>query len=406
VTLCELAQRPFTYIWNVENIGMQHYKGITFQVNGISGNHEKTTILRQGIFVTAPFQGNAPITVFSGTSTRVFSSSGIIDNRKTGVDISVLWNTGTLDFTVKVSSNAAFAAYSDEVKTMMGVDLCFDPSFSNRPFPFDKAVVLSVPLQGSPFLTNYKPVVGTNGSFDITPVQTQTNCLTKIRIEKTKGFIATVSIPGDFFGERFPDSLKCNVVVKLPEGEKETTSLGWTNITGTNQYSPALWNTLIFIQKPASIPLFALWIIAFVAGLVLTIVGGIVLGFGKIKKTKHTTETIEQFEEKEAHFLQIRQFIEQNITQKDMALPWVSDKINLPQKSIEQAVKKSRGQTFKDYVVCLRIEIAKERLRSSHSPIKAIAESCGFKSTLEFEKLFEKFCRIDPDEFRKEHQVA
>jgi transcriptional regulator GlxA family with amidase domain len=56
--------------------------------------------------------------------------------------------------------------------------------------------------------------------------------------------------------------------------------------------------------------------------------------------------------------------------------------------------------------MALRIEIAKERLRSSHSSVASIAESCGFKNVSEMEKYFSKFCRITPLKYRKENQVA
>jgi transcriptional regulator GlxA family with amidase domain len=53
-----------------------------------------------------------------------------------------------------------------------------------------------------------------------------------------------------------------------------------------------------------------------------------------------------------------------------------------------------------------RVEIAKERLRSSHASQAAVADSCGFKNLEEMAKYFQKFCRTSPSLYRRENQVA
>ena len=52
------------------------------------------------------------------------------------------------------------------------------------------------------------------------------------------------------------------------------------------------------------------------------------------------------------------------------------------------------------------IEIAGERLRSSHFSETSIAASCGFSGMGELEKYFKKFCRTTPYKFREEYQVT
>jgi transcriptional regulator GlxA family with amidase domain len=87
-------------------------------------------------------------------------------------------------------------------------------------------------------------------------------------------------------------------------------------------------------------------------------------------------------------------------------LHWIAQKLDLQAQQVEHLIKKHKGKSFKDYIMFLRIEIAKERLRSSHASEKSIAESCGFKNVIEMEKYFFRFCRITPYKFRKENQVA
>jgi len=75
-------------------------------------------------------------------------------------------------------------------------------------------------------------------------------------------------------------------------------------------------------------------------------------------------------------------------------------------KKIESIIKKNKQKNFKDFIMSLRIEIVKERLRSSHASEINIAESCGFKNISEMEKYFKKFCHTTPYNYRKENQVV
>ena len=62
--------------------------------------------------------------------------------------------------------------------------------------------------------------------------------------------------------------------------------------------------------------------------------------------------------------------------------------------------------SFKRFVMKSRLEIAKERLRSSHASQAAVADSCGFKNVDEMAKYFQKFCGTTPSFYRRENQVA
>jgi transcriptional regulator GlxA family with amidase domain len=54
----------------------------------------------------------------------------------------------------------------------------------------------------------------------------------------------------------------------------------------------------------------------------------------------------------------------------------------------------------------LRVEVARERLRSSNASETAVADLCGFKDVNEMETYFWKFHRTTPYKYRMEQQVT
>jgi transcriptional regulator GlxA family with amidase domain len=80
--------------------------------------------------------------------------------------------------------------------------------------------------------------------------------------------------------------------------------------------------------------------------------------------------------------------------------------VSMPPKKLALLVTRATGMNFQTYVMFARIEIAKERLRSSHASEESIAEACGFANVNEMEKYFIRFCHVTSAKFRAEQQVA
>ena len=63
--------------------------------------------------------------------------------------------------------------------------------------------------------------------------------------------------------------------------------------------------------------------------------------------------------------------------------------------------KKETGINFKDYLISIRIDKAKELLLNTDETIKAIADHVGYKDVRYFSKLFMKTVGLTPNEYRK-----
>jgi len=297
-----------------------------------------------------------------------------------------------------------FSTQSQESLSETGIDVCLDPFLLRHPYPSDSIVMLTIPLNGMPFLSLYKAVWSADGSFNIPFSKSPVSCIYDIRKDDMKGFGVTFSVSRDLLAGSVPDSFGCNILVKIPGDNDHPVRIAWNNMSGTNAYSPFLWGTVRLSPRPIYQYLLVQWLASFIAGLAVAFMAG--FGFSLLKKRERTFEQFEQSEEEKKLSDNTYQFIEENITRKDISLHWVAQKLDLQASQIERLIKKYKGKSFKDYIMFLRVEIAKERLRSSHASEKSIAESCGFKNVSEMEKYFSRFCRVTPYRFRKANQVA
>jgi YesN/AraC family two-component response regulator len=98
--------------------------------------------------------------------------------------------------------------------------------------------------------------------------------------------------------------------------------------------------------------------------------------------------------------------VHERVTDRTVTLEDLAKKLAINPKKIQRLLKRDRRESFKDFLNHSRIEIAKERLRSSHSSEASIASSCGFENVDEMEKYFKKFVHTTPYKFREEFQVT
>ena len=64
-------------------------------------------------------------------------------------------------------------------------------------------------------------------------------------------------------------------------------------------------------------------------------------------------------------------------------------------------IKKETGMNFSAYLVHIRMEIAKEMIRSSNKTVAAIAEGVGYKDVRHFSQTFTKTVGVKPALYRK-----
>ena len=81
----------------------------------------------------------------------------------------------------------------------------------------------------------------------------------------------------------------------------------------------------------------------------------------------------------------------------------VAKKLSLTAKEINLLTKKVFKRPFNKYLLALRIEIVKERLRSSNASEIFITKSCGFSSVAEMEKKFQSLVGATPHKYREKN---
>lgn len=145
------------------------------------------------------------------------------------------------------------------------------------------------------------------------------------------------------------------------------------------------------------------WFLFFFAGLILSFTVYVIVL--KIRRPQHLSN-FERSEEELRLFEQVKGIIDQDFVKKDLNIDHVAQKCGLEAAKLNLLLKRSTGFTFQNYLLYCRTEVAKERLRSSRSSEKTIADLCGFQNAVEMEKCFAKFHRTSPYKFRMDQQVA
>ena len=65
---------------------------------------------------------------------------------------------------------------------------------------------------------------------------------------------------------------------------------------------------------------------------------------------------------------------------------------------IGETFKKKTGMLFNDYILDLRLTLAKKLISDGETHIAEISRICGYKDPLYFSKIFSRACGISPTE--------
>ncbi len=97
----------------------------------------------------------------------------------------------------------------------------------------------------------------------------------------------------------------------------------------------------------------------------------------------------------------ISSFVDENYCQYDMGLPLLSQQFHLSQSQISRICSKIFDHGFKEHIIILRMEKAKQLLLSTDYSVGNISELVGYSSTSHFIKLFKKYTQHSPREYRQ-----
>lgn len=96
-----------------------------------------------------------------------------------------------------------------------------------------------------------------------------------------------------------------------------------------------------------------------------------------------------------------KRYIADNYQYSDLSLSMVSSHVELNERYFSTLFSKETGTSFQSYLASLRIQKARQLIRTTTFKIYEIASMCGYASSENFNKAFRKECGMSPMEYRK-----
>lgn len=87
----------------------------------------------------------------------------------------------------------------------------------------------------------------------------------------------------------------------------------------------------------------------------------------------------------------------------ELSVGSLAESLHMHRGSLSRAFHKTFGTTVQDYIIFVRLQNAVKMLTESNSPIKEIADYCGFRSANYFSKVFFQKTGMLPNEYRKKN---
>lgn len=96
-----------------------------------------------------------------------------------------------------------------------------------------------------------------------------------------------------------------------------------------------------------------------------------------------------------------KRFISDNYEDADLSLKKVAEHVGLNEKYFTNRFTKDTGETFTSYLTELRIQKARELLKTTNFKVYEIAEMVGYYNVEHFNRMFKKLNGISPAQYRK-----
>lgn len=400
---------PYTYVWNMKAIPNQLFFGFGVIIDVAFTDGTITSLRREGIFlahqtIAYPVQKQLNYEI---PGTKSFPKDTLtIPSTSITAFAQMYWNDKTISTRVTVRDPSFRANAPAALLEKMGIEILIDPVHKQKPYPAEDVMIFVVPLEEKvkPFRKIYTPFFSDSGDFQLNVAKTRSNFDYSIEKKDLEGFIVTFAIPRYLFGKTMPQEMGLNIIAKTADDSGKIVTSSWINARGDDNYSPILWSNIVVNPKPVLKAQWIIWVASFLVGLIIPLlINSILMALIKdrpfVLYVKHTKE-------EKAAFEKAKEAIDRLITGKNMTIADVANKIQITPKQLEKIIKKVTSISYKHYIGYLRTEIVCERLRSSHSGEDAIAESCGFANAKEMSRIFKKYHRMSPANYRKVQQVT
>jgi AraC-like DNA-binding protein len=406
VPLGTITRPPYKLIWNTYNLPNQLFTGAGILAEALIGNTEVQIARQEGIFLThnpikrksipVPYavnvqKGGAPVA----------QAFDLKDGQKSGYAV-IVWNESGLVISVRVNDNSFYSNQPGRNIADAGLEILLDPARRRSPHPGEGTLFYVVPLSGSPYRIDYSADIE-DGAFKLVPQSARINYPHNVALREFKGYDVQFTIPKTAFGKSIPDTLGCNIVLRTLDAEGQVQKFSLNGGNRHEMYSPVTWSEYCRLPKPLHMYASLQWTVFFLAGFLLALAAYMIIT--KMRKPQ-LLSNFERSEEEKRAFARVSSIMEQNLVKKNLDIDVIAQKCEMDSQALNTLIKRNTGFTFVNYLQYCRTEVAKERLRSSRSNEKSIADLCGFTNALEMEKCFVKFHHITPYKFRTQQQVA
>lgn len=108
---------------------------------------------------------------------------------------------------------------------------------------------------------------------------------------------------------------------------------------------------------------------------------------------------------KEEESLKIFEYIREHFTEYDLSQEKVAADLNVSTAAVRQAVMTHTGKMYKDYLIQLRIDYAKELLIREDIQVAEVCERVGYGNVSHFIKLFREMTGLTPSKFRRDCSI-
>ena len=102
-----------------------------------------------------------------------------------------------------------------------------------------------------------------------------------------------------------------------------------------------------------------------------------------------------------ARLRRVKEFVYAKM-EDELSLSELAQSVGLSIAHFSEMFRKSTGETPHQFVLRVRVERAKEMLRSAESRVLDVAIACGFKTQQHFARVFRQLCGASPTVYRSE----
>ncbi len=402
-----ITRAPFKFLWDVTSLPNQLYKGMTVSAEALGEDDDISIIRRDGIFLTHKKEHRPSHEVKYSTREEITSVEPISLLSSLGqakARAFVAWNTEELIVFVEVEDHLFYTDLPQEKYSKLGIEIHLDPLLTRSPYPSKHSLSYIVPLNSPPIKNVKNAKIIKDGGFEISVENIKVDFPITVSQENFSGYSILFCVPKEQFENSIPKTFGMNIIAKVLDNNTEVQKMSWVQDNARDIYCPFIWGEANLLEKPLfSNPLY-LWLSSFFTGLLLGVIATLV--FSAIHHKGNTLRKFELSEEDRKLYAALLEIVENNITKKNLVLEKVAKQTKISPRRINSLMKKNINEDFNSFVMKSRVEIAKERLRSSHSSETSIATLCGFRSVDEMEKQFKRHARTTPYRFREEYQVT